>query len=459
MSVFSKLSQKLKSQEKEPVPAEQTTPAPPPAAPAEPQQSVYGDDGFDQFGYDRDGFSRKGFDRSGHRRGIDQPIDRSKPLEQEIEKYRRADGYMEYERAVYANFRDLKDNFEGNREDIAEIIYNLLLADEKRAVELWKWLLSTFESTLDQPADAFRIGSGILYSLEKRGVSYERILDILKDDPKMTEQLFALSSHIDARYARLLTQALLLGRMEQFEAMMDLLLKNKFLGKGEALPVDKILKTTIENIAPTDMTNEIYAELQKYIKRSTKMMMRKALTQLLEENMSWLRAEEERRKEEAERNAKLEAQRRKFAEELTSQQKEAGSRLTQRKLKASYNELKAASIANRKANPTWQGGEFADFQQLEGLMVPEKGKQSILDTLLPDDKLYLVRESYNPNDSMAIMVKDEAGNKIGYIPNRSNTLLALLMDHGQKVFGRVFSIGREPDSDIVQCCVEIFMED
>lgn len=458
MSVFSKLSSRLKGRE-----AEQETPPAAPAAKPEvitgPEDSVYGEDGYDQFGFDREGYSRSGFDRKGHRAGINSPLDPSVPLVKDILKYRRADGYNEYERAIYANFRDLKDNFEGNREDCAEIIYNLLLIDQRRAVELWKWLLNTFESTLSNPADAFRIGSGIMYSLERREVPYAQILDILKDDPKMSEQLLVLSSHIDNRYARLLSEALLLERNEQFEQMTDLLLRNKFLGKGEALPIDKILKTVIENIAPTDMTNTIYAELQKYVKRSGKPMMRKALGQLLEENMNWLRAEEARKKQEAERKAKLEEQRKKFAEELTAQQKEAGSRLTQRKLKATFNELKAASVANRKANPSWEGGEFADFQQLEGLMVPEKGKQSILDTLLPDDKLYLVRESYNPHDSMAILVKDEAGNKIGYIPNRANTLLALLMDHGQKVFGRIFSIGREPDSDIVQCCIEIFMAD
>lgn len=458
MSVFSKLSQRLKGQDKAAAAAPESPPQPEPA-PVEPQDPVYGEDGYDQFGYDRDGYSRKGYDRSGHRRGIDSPLDPSVPVAEDIQKYRRADGYTEYERAVFANFRDLRDNFEGNREDIAELVYNLLLVDQKRAVGLWKWLLDTFASTLDNPADAFRIGSGILYSLERRDVSYERILDILGEDPKMTEQLLGLSSHIDARYARLLSEALRLGRFAQFEAMMDLLLKNRHLGKGEALPADKILKTVIENIPATDMTGEIYAELQKYIKRSPKAMMRKALQQMLEENMAWLRAEEARKKEEAERKAKLDAQRAKFAQELTAQQKEAGSRLTQRKLKASFNELKAASVALRRENPVWEGGEFADFQQLEGLMVPDKGKQSVLDTLLPDDKLYLVREPQNPRDSMAIMVQDAAGNKVGYIPNRSNTLLALLMDHGQKVFGRVFSIGREPDSDIVQCCVEIFMQD
>lgn len=459
MSVFSKLSQRLKNQDKE------TPAAPQQADPAGqdmnavPQQVVYDAEGYDRFGYDRDGYNREGFNRKGHRRGIDSPLDPSVPLQKDIEKYRRMDGYTEFERAIYANFRDLKDNFEGNQEDVAEIIYNLLLIDDKRAVDLWKWLLTTFESTLDNPANAFRIGSGVLYSLERRQVPYERVLDILASDPKMTEQLFRLSSHIDARYAKLLSEALRLGRYEQFETMMELLLKNKFPGKGESLPIDKILKIVIGNIAPTEMNNEIYVELQKYVKRAPKMMMRKVLQQLLEENMAWVRSEEARKKDEAERNAKIEAQRRKFADELTAQQKELGSRLAQRRLKASYNELKAAAIANRKKNPTWEGGEFADFQQLEGLMVPEKGKQSILDTLLPDDKLYLVRESYNPNDSMAILVKDEAGNRIGYIPNRSNTLLALLMDHGQKVFGRVFSIGREPDSDIVQCCVEIFMQD
>lgn len=460
MSVFSKLSKRLSSKETPPPapeeqPAAQPQPEPEPAADVE---LVYDEEGYDQFGYDRNGFRRDGYNRNGHKRDITRPLDPSVPLDEDILKYRRKDGYNEFEMAIYANFRDLKDNFEPNHEDTAEIIYNLLMTNEKVAVQIWKWLLKTFASTLSNPADAFRLGSGVLYVLEKRDIGRDRILTLLKDNPDIASALFEKSAYVDARYAELLTSALRADDMGTFDTLMDLLLANKQLGTKDAFPVDRLLKMVIDDLKGTDMTENIYNELSKYIKR-TKVLMRKALQQMLENKMKYFREQAALKREAEERNRKLEAQRQKLAQELTEQQREIGSRLTQRKLRSKFHELKAASLANRKANPVWEGGEFADFQQLEGLIVAAPGKTNILDTLLPDDRVELFREPYNPKDSAAIAVKDRDGQKIGYISNRANTLLALLMDHGQKVFGRIFSIGREPDSDIIQVCIEIFMED
>lgn len=459
MSVFSKLSKKLsgKSAEPEVQEAAAVVQEPEPEPPADGER-IYDEDGYDQFGYDRNGYRRDGYDRKGHKKDITRPLDPSVPLVEDIEKYRRKDGYYEFEMALYANFNDIRNNFEPNREDTAEVLYNLFMGNEKAAVEIWKWMLRTFDSTLSNPADAFRLGSGVLRVFDKRGISRDRILAILKENPDLTEALFRKSAYIDARYAELLSAALLGKDNQFFETMMEHLLQNKNLGSNDALPIDRLLKMVLDQIQQSEMTEDIYMEINKYIKR-TKVLMRKALQQMLENNMTYFRAEAARRKEQEERNKKLEAQRQKMAQELTAQQLEAGARLTQRKLRGKFHELKAASLANRKANPTWQGGRFADFQQLEGLIVAAPGKQNVLDTLLPDDRVELFREPYNQQDSATISVKDMDGNKIGYISNRANTLLALLMDHGEKMFGRIFSVGREPDTDIIQVCIEIFSED
>lgn len=460
MSVFSKLSKKLSSKAQpapEPEPVQEAAPEPE-AEPAQDVELVYDEEGYDQFGYDAAGYRRDGYNRKGHRKEITQPLNPQVPLAEDIKKYRRKDGYNEFELALYANFNDIRRNFEANREDLAEILYNLYMGNDKAAIEIWKWMLRTFESTLPQPADAFRLGSGVLRIFQKRGIPAEKTLEVVKANPDLTEALFKKSSHIDTRYAELLSAALLNKENALFETMMDLLLQNPHLGTNDALPIDRLLKMVLDQIPQSDMTEDIYMEINKYIKR-TKVLMRKALQQMLENNMTYFRAEAARRKEQEERNRKLEEQRQKLAEELTEQQKEAGSRLTQRKLRSQFHELKAAALAHRKAHPTWEGGEFADFQQLEGLIVAAPGKKNVLDDLLPDDKVELFREPYNQQDSATISVKDYNGNKIGYISNRANTLLALLMDHGQKMFGRIFSVGREPDTDIVQVCIEIFFEE
>lgn len=55
-------------------------------------------------------------------------------------------------------------------------------------------------------------------------------------------------------------------------------------------------------------------------------------------------------------------------------------------------------------------------------------------TLLP-----LKREPGNPHDPLAIMIFDEAGHHLGYIPRAKNEALARLMDAGKLLFARMES--------------------
>lgn len=60
-------------------------------------------------------------------------------------------------------------------------------------------------------------------------------------------------------------------------------------------------------------------------------------------------------------------------------------------------------------------------------------------TLTPGAMLVLRREPTNPHDSLAIMILDEAGHHIGYVPRAKNEALARLMDAGKLLFGRIES--------------------
>lgn len=47
------------------------------------------------------------------------------------------------------------------------------------------------------------------------------------------------------------------------------------------------------------------------------------------------------------------------------------------------------------------------------------------------------REPENPHDELAILILNENGRKVGYVPREKNEVIARLMDAGKFIFGRV----------------------
>jgi len=65
--------------------------------------------------------------------------------------------------------------------------------------------------------------------------------------------------------------------------------------------------------------------------------------------------------------------------------------------------------------------------------------KAIEPSLLPGAFLALKREPQNPHDALAIMIFDESGHHLGYVPRAKNEALARLMDAGKLLFGRLES--------------------
>lgn len=62
--------------------------------------------------------------------------------------------------------------------------------------------------------------------------------------------------------------------------------------------------------------------------------------------------------------------------------------------------------------------------------------ESVYDGLKEDDKLVLRRED-NKFDSNAILILNEKGKKLGYIPEKDNIVFARLMDAGKLLIAKV----------------------
>jgi len=81
----------------------------------------------------------------------------------------------------------------------------------------------------------------------------------------------------------------------------------------------------------------------------------------------------------------------------------------------------------------------------------------LLDKITIGSKLRFVREPDNKYDELAILVKDQDNNKLGYVPREKNPILARLMDAGKNIYGTVMTINNDDDYTNIE--MEIFMDD
>ena len=81
--------------------------------------------------------------------------------------------------------------------------------------------------------------------------------------------------------------------------------------------------------------------------------------------------------------------------------------------------------------------------------------ESLYADLHAGDFLQLVREPGNPHDVFAIMVTDEPGRKLGYIPRNENKALARQLDEGRQICAVVLQVKKT--SRVWQLYIEVFL--
>ncbi len=83
--------------------------------------------------------------------------------------------------------------------------------------------------------------------------------------------------------------------------------------------------------------------------------------------------------------------------------------------------------------------------------------QSVFDGIKIGDKLILQRESDNHFDENAILVLDGKSQKLGYIPEKDNTVFARLMDAGKYLTAKIEQI--ELKGSFRQIDISIYLVD
>lgn len=77
--------------------------------------------------------------------------------------------------------------------------------------------------------------------------------------------------------------------------------------------------------------------------------------------------------------------------------------------------------------------------------------------ILSDMTLKFFRESDNVHDPFAIVIKNESGQKLGYVPRSQNLILARLMDAGKLLYGVVQS--KEFVGKWLKITIKIYLKD
>ncbi|MEO6871544.1 MAG: HIRAN domain-containing protein [Chthoniobacterales bacterium] len=90
------------------------------------------------------------------------------------------------------------------------------------------------------------------------------------------------------------------------------------------------------------------------------------------------------------------------------------------------------------------GTSFRQLKEVEPLLS--------VGSLLP-----LKREPANEHDPLAIMILNESGNHLGYVPRAKNEVLAHLMDAGKLLFGRLES--KEWQVNWLKAGIRIYLRD
>ncbi len=82
--------------------------------------------------------------------------------------------------------------------------------------------------------------------------------------------------------------------------------------------------------------------------------------------------------------------------------------------------------------------------------------QSVLDRIMPGDKLFLQRED-NKYDSRAILILNENKEKLGYVPEKDNAVFSRLMDAGKLLNARITNVFKH--GSYTQVKIKIFLLD
>jgi hypothetical protein len=86
-----------------------------------------------------------------------------------------------------------------------------------------------------------------------------------------------------------------------------------------------------------------------------------------------------------------------------------------------------------------------------------EGLDALKEKLSKGTRLSFFRELDNEYDKLAVLIKDDQGNKLGYVSKEKNEIISRLMDAGKLIYGKLIEI--ETKGKWLKIEIEVYLQD
>lgn len=121
---------------------------------------------------------------------------------------------------------------------------------------------------------------------------------------------------------------------------------------------------------------------------------------------------------------------------------------------------KAARVAEKLASAKQEGQAGTPVRILATRIAGTShidNYEEVVDNLVLQERLELRREPLNEADSRAVAILDEAGRRVGYIPQSDNKVVSELLDEGQSLYARVQDI--DVHKSWAEISIDVYVEE
>jgi len=124
------------------------------------------------------------------------------------------------------SFDILKNDLEKNSDKIKELIGKVAKFDLHMAIEMWNYILIKGEKYLKDSDTAYRFAGGVIYEIKTR-TNKHTILQILKDNRNIAQQVFGESGDICISTLTIISESLKIRDVELADKLLELVYENK----------------------------------------------------------------------------------------------------------------------------------------------------------------------------------------------------------------------------------------
>lgn len=322
-------------------------------------------------------------------------------------------------------FPEYKESYENTDKFNDEIISEIFEVDRDLAFKFWSWQLAHFDSAL-RNQEIGHVLTGLI-NLATDDVKW--IYKTQKQNTWFWKRLFADSTVIFDPQIKWLQLALIEGDIRFFNLLMEMYWNISVAHNPSILKPDALLEAVMDRWMD-DFSPDAKDALYKYIGMVDGAIRRA----VLEKRCASAMGEDEDEDDADDSDIDVDDEDFDF-EECAPPPLEP---ITNARCQQIVEE-------RHRANPLPDNEQSVLVVYVAGLFASNKDAVS---RIAPGDVLRLFREPANAYDKNAILVTDDKGNKMGYIPKKDNALIAQLMDFGASFYAVVVSCPTPHDDNM-----------